>query len=124
MNCKGFTLIEALMAVAILGIALVGVLPSFITLLDANTLSEERSDAVAVAQLVREDLRRTEPSTLPSSGVSAVQLITVGDKEFEALTRYCVRSEYCGSASRHIVVEIAYAGTTVYQIETVYTKLQ
>ena len=49
MNCKGFTLVEALVAISIMGIALAGIVPSFIHNMDTNTSSEQHSDAVAVA---------------------------------------------------------------------------
>jgi prepilin-type N-terminal cleavage/methylation domain-containing protein len=120
MDCKGFTLIEALLAVAILGIALVGILPSFVTLLDANTLSEERSDAVAAAQLVMEDLRQTDPLSMPTSGSSAMTLVTVGGREYETVVSYCVDATYC----RHVTVDVSFGGRTVYSVESVYTRLQ
>ena len=47
MNEDGFTLIEGLLAIFLLGVVLTGVLPGFLTFLDANTASEETSDAVA-----------------------------------------------------------------------------
>jgi len=124
MAARGFSLVEALVGMAILGVALVGVLPSFVTALDANTISEERSDAVAAAQQVMEELRQTDPADLPDSGVSDVRLITVGSREYEALTRYCTEPDYCSAGSRHLVVEISFGGRTVYSVATVYTKLQ
>ena len=44
-NSKGFTVVEALLAVALLGIVLTGILPGLLTFLDANTFSESASDA-------------------------------------------------------------------------------
>ena len=56
-RCEGFTLVEALCATAILGIALVGILPTFTTYVDSNTRSEERSGAMAAGQQVLEQVR-------------------------------------------------------------------
>jgi prepilin-type N-terminal cleavage/methylation domain-containing protein len=123
MNSKGFTLLEALIALGILGVTLVALIPAFQMLMDANSLSEERSNALAAAQEVVEGLRHEDPASLPSSGSSAVQAISVGAHEYEVVTHYCQDTTYCGSDSRHIVVEVSFAGKDVYAIETVFTRL-
>jgi len=124
MNCRGFTLLEALVAMAILGIALAGLLPSFQSFMDANSLSEQRSNAVAAAQEVMEGLRQLDPSGLPSTGTSSVQAVTIGNHEYEVVANYCVETSYCSSAARHIVLEVSFAGKTVYTVESVFTRLQ
>lgn len=121
---RGFTVLEAILAMSILAIALVGVLPSFGTMLDANTLSETRSDAVAAAQLVVEDLRRQDMTELPSTGSSPVFFIELGSREFEGRIHYCPDPTYCTPGSRFLVVEIFFGGRTVYRVETVFTQLQ
>jgi hypothetical protein len=92
--------------------------------LDANSLSEERSNAVAAAQQVMEELRQFDPGSLPSSGSSAVQTIAVGNHEYEVTAYYCREAAYCTSAARHIVLEVNFGGQTVYTVETVYTQLR
>ena len=124
MNSRGFTLLEALVAMAILGIALAGLVPSFQSFMDANSLSEQRSNAVAAAQEVMEGLRQLDPSGLPSTGNSSVQAVTVGNHEYEVVATYCVETSYCSSAARHIVLEVSFAGKTVYTVESVFTRLQ
>jgi prepilin-type N-terminal cleavage/methylation domain-containing protein len=123
MNSKGFTLLEALVSLGILGVTLAAILPAFQALMDANSLSEERSNALAAAQEVMEGLRHEDPASLPSSGSSAVQAVTVGAHEYEVVTHYCRDTTYCGADSRHIVVEVSFAGKDVYEIETVFTRL-
>jgi prepilin-type N-terminal cleavage/methylation domain-containing protein len=123
MKSRGFTLVEAVIALAILGITIAAVLPAFIDFLDANSLSEERSNAVAAAQQVMEELRQVDPGSLPSSGSSAVQTVTTGNHEYEVTAHYCRTPSYCSTAGRHIVLEVNYGGKTVYTIETVYTRL-
>ena len=123
MNSKGFTLLESIIALAILSITLVGMLPAFQTFMDANTLSEERSNALAAAQEVMESLRHKDPSSLPSSGSSAIEAVQVGSQEYEVVTHYCQNGTYCGSDIRHITVEVSFAGKSVYTIETVFTRL-
>ncbi len=123
MNGSGFTMIEALIALAILGIAMVGVLPAFQTYVDANELSEEHSNALAAGQTVMEALRQVRPATLPNSGSSATQTVNAGEHDYEVVAHYCRRTEYCSSTSRHIVVEVSFAGEMIYELETVYTRL-
>ena len=53
-NEKGFSVIEALMGIFLLGIVLTGVLPAFMTFLDANSYSERTSDSVSAAQQMLE----------------------------------------------------------------------
>ena len=86
-------------------------------------VSEERSNALAAAQEVIEALRHKDPASLPSSGSSALQAVTVGAHEYEVLTHYCQKPTYCDADSRHIVVEVSFAGKDVYAIETVFTRL-
>lgn len=119
----GFTLLEATIALAILSVALVAMIPGFQTFLDANSLSEERSNALAAGQRAIETLRGKDPASMPSSGTSAVQAITVGSHEYEILTHYCKEASHCDADSRHIVVEVGFAGKNVYTIETVFTRL-
>lgn len=124
MNSRGFTLVEAAFALAILGIAMAAMLPSFIDFLDANSLSEERSNAVAAAQQVMEELRQFDPGSLPSSGSSAVQTVAIGEHEYEVTAFYCRNASYCSAAGRHIVLEVNYGGKTIYTVETVYARLR
>jgi prepilin-type N-terminal cleavage/methylation domain-containing protein len=123
-NERGFSLVESLCALAILLVALVGVVPTFYVLVNVDTLSERRSMAVAAAQQVMEALRQASPSSLPSSGSSAVQTVSVGRNDYEVTAHYCTRSAFCSADSRHIVLEVSFGGRNVYIVETVYTRLQ
>jgi hypothetical protein len=99
-------------------------LPAFLTLMDANTFSEEHSAALAAGQRAMERLRLTDPGSLPTAGSSAVQVIVVDGREFEVVTHYCRVAEYCSSSTRHVSVEIRYGGRKVYDVDTVYTRMQ
>lgn len=120
----GFTIMESLLAIFLLGVVLTGLLPGFMTYLDSNTTSEENSDAVAAAQMVLERLRLEDPSTLPTSGSSDPEVVDVGGRQFEVVSYYCTVTEFCGTDSRHIRVEVTYGGETLFEIESVYTRLQ
>lgn len=123
-RCDGFTLVEALFAMAILGVALASILPSFLTFLDTNSLSEERSDAVAAAQLVMEELRERDPASLPTSGSSAVRLVPVGSREFEVVTIFCADSSLCAAARRHVSVEVTFGGRVIYDVSSVFARVR
>lgn len=121
---RGVTLIETLVALAILGISLAGILPSFVTQLHSNTRNEERSGAVIAAQWVLDSLRLQDPSTLPATGASAPQLVTIGASPYEVTTRYCQRTAFCGVNSRHLRIEVRLRNRELYDVETVYTRLR
>jgi prepilin-type N-terminal cleavage/methylation domain-containing protein len=124
MNEKGFSLVESLCAMGILSIALLGVVPTFHVLMQVDTLSEERSNAVAAAQQVMEGLRQQLPSSLPTSGASAIQNVSVGKRVYAVRALYCTKASYCTADTRHLVLEVSYGGRNVYIVETVYTRLQ
>jgi prepilin-type N-terminal cleavage/methylation domain-containing protein len=124
LNARGFSLIESLIGLALLAVVLVSLLPAFLTLMDANTFSEEHSAALAAGQRVMERLRLTDPGSLPSTGSSAVQVVVVDGREFEVLAHYCRVAEYCSGETRHVTVVIRYGGHEVYDVDTVYTRMQ
>lgn len=68
-NRKGFTLVEILLALAILGIGLVGLLSVFVVGGNSIRHTVEKTEASFIAQLVIEDLKRqgqTDPTSLSS----------------------------------------------------------
>jgi prepilin-type N-terminal cleavage/methylation domain-containing protein len=124
MSQRGFSLVEVLLAVALVGTVILGVLPAFVVCKDTNTGNELRSGAAAAAQSVMEAYRREDPATLPTSGSSPLQVITVGDRDYEVVTHFCVESVWCDLQSRHLVVEVGFGTETILSIESVYTKLR
>ena len=100
-----------------------GILPAFQTYVDANALSEEHSNALAAGQTVMEGLRQVRPATLPKTGSSATQTVNAGEHDYEVVAHYCRQPKYCSTTSRHIVVEVSFSGETIYELETVYTRL-
>jgi type II secretory pathway pseudopilin PulG len=118
------SLIEALLAIVILGIALASVAQAFITQRTMNELNEQRSGAAAAAQQAMESLRRQDPASMPTSGSSSPQTITVDGRDYQVVTSYCVASTYCGAGSRHLRLEVSFAGRDLFDVETVYTQLR
>ena len=124
MNGKGFTLLEVLVAMGLLGMLLAGIVPVFFSMMAVNTRNEERSGAVAAAQQVLEELRRQDPALLPDSGTSGPQVIPVDDRAFEVTSWYCLAPEYCDDNSRHVLIEVKYGGRTFFSAESVLTQLR
>ncbi len=121
---RGIGLIEVLVAIAILAVVLAAVVPSFLFYLRTNTKSETRTQAVAAAQVVLEDLRLQDPTLLPSSG-STTRSVTIAGRSFNVVTTFCpTGSTLCSANARHVRVEVLYKGKKVYEVETVYTKLR
>jgi prepilin-type N-terminal cleavage/methylation domain-containing protein len=120
---RGFSLIEGLIALAILGIVLTALASAFITCLDANTRLEQRTAAVAVAQRTIETLRRQEPATLPEDGTT-VAVVALDGRDYEVLTHFCRDADFCSDDTRHLEVEVSFGGRTIYAVETVFTALR
>ncbi len=124
MTNKGFSLVEAIVATAILGILMAAVIPAFMSNLQVNNRNEQRSEAVNLAQQTLETLRRTDMASLPMSGSSTASALYNG-RTYTLVTRYCSAASYCAqNSARHLVVEIRLDGKKVYDVETVYTNLR
>ena len=106
----GFTLVETLVALVILGIALTGILPAFTSHTRVNARSQQRSGAIVAAQQVLESLRLDDPAAMPEAGSTAPQLVLVGDVPYEVITHYCENESLCDDASRHLTVEVQLDG--------------
>lgn len=122
MRREGLTLLEVLVALAVLTIGLVAVVPSFTGFLHVNTGSEVMTDAANVAQTLFEGYRLEDPTTMPTSGTTT-STVTYQGRTFQVATTYCVQSTYCGSGSRDIQVAVSYENNEVFRAETVYTQV-
>lgn len=123
MNQRGTTLVESLVALAVLGMVAVAILPAYMQQASANGRAEIRSGAVVAVQRQLETLRLIDPATLPTSGTSAPQLQTIDGRDFGITTTYCADATYCGTGSRHLLVEAFLDGQKIFDAETVYTQL-
>ena len=124
-NERGSTFIETMVSVAILGLAVSGIMSAFITLVDASSNSEDRSMAIAASQQVLEAMRLQDPETdMPNSGNDPPQTITVGSRQFQAIVSYCLNNTYCTATSKHVTVDMYVDGVEIYDVETVFTKFE
>ncbi len=130
-NSRGVTLVEALVAVAIVGIVLAATVPAFVGNLRINTDNETRSGAVTAAQTVMDRLRGDAawPEYGGSPGGPALPpVVTV-----EASARsYDVRIDYgpycddagtCYAGARRVELEVTHDGRVFYRVATVFTQL-
>ncbi len=124
MSERGTTFVEALFAISILAIAVTTLLGAFVTLVQTTTFTEERSKAIPASQQILESLRLQDPGSMPMSGSSAVQTVAVGSDEFQVVVHYCRNSAYCTATSRHLTVDVYFGGVKVYDVETVFTRLE
>ncbi len=120
---RGLSLVELLVALAVLGLVLAFVVPAFTGYLQTNTQSELRSQAIALAQAKLEELRLQNPAALPSSG-SIEENRSQGGRTYTVRTSFCTHAGLCASGSRHIQVEVIWNGRVVYRAETVFTQLR
>ncbi|CAN5771197.1 hypothetical protein BH24DEI2_BH24DEI2_03900 [soil metagenome] len=121
MNKKGMTVIEAIVAIAILSIVMAAVLPAFMTFAQTNQRSELRSGAVIAAQQVMDTMRRVQDTDFVGT-----HKVDSGLRTYDVTTSICAPgSAGCLSTqnAKHIRLEVQYAGKTYYSVETVFTQL-
>jgi len=125
LNKKGFTLLEVVFSLALFGLTISALSPAFLSYLEYISDSELRTEAVAAAQQVLDDLRFEEPPDMPLSGSDDAVDITIGDHTFEVVVTYCAEASFCVSNNtRHLSVDVTYFDREMYHVETVYTQLR
>lgn len=123
-RASGLTLIEAIIALAILGIALAAIIPAFTNYARVNTNSELRTGAISAGQQVMESLRQRTFANWPENG--ATEIASSGDRDYEVGISYCVEGDAdCLSRGqmRHVKLEVRHGGTVRYELETIYTAI-
>lgn len=122
---SGFTLIEVIVSISLFGIMLSTLPTAFISFMRFNTQMELRSQAMAAAQYVLDEMRLENPQTMPTSGVDS-EVVTIGSRNFLVNIRYCTNAAFCGASTmRHIAVQVDYGEQDdIYAVETVFTKLK
>lgn len=128
---QGLSLVEALVGMTIFLIALAFMIP----LLANNQLNvinrEIETGAISVSQRILDELRQTDISTLPSTGIktalpsgTSIASITELGKIYSANIIYCETASDCNTDTRQIKLQVNYNGQTIYTVETVYTKFE
>ena len=122
----GFTLVEVIVALAIMGVVIAASTTSFMTHLRANYSAEIVFEGEQATQSVIDDLRYVEVSSLPDSGTDAPRSISMNElRDFQVYVTYCPEEVYCSSDMvRHLRVRADYRGEAVYETETVFTQFE
>ncbi|WP_071932308.1 prepilin-type N-terminal cleavage/methylation domain-containing protein [Picosynechococcus sp. PCC 7003] len=131
---KGFSLIEAMAALAIFTIIFAVSAPLFFTQQKSNIDSEVRTGAVSLSQqkldTIRTDIstpKKIEGATGRSLGKEYLYNLYVCTKEIETAedgSINCSTEKDPSNPIRHILLEVKYNENTVYTVETVYTALR
>lgn len=122
-NRAGFSLIEAIIAIVIVGIVLAGVVPAFVSNLRINTDNEARTGAVAAAQTVLDQFRVRPKGDWPASG--STESVDSHGRTYSVLVAYeaFCQGGTCYTGAELIDLEVSYGGRTRYTVSTVFTTL-
>lgn len=120
---SGFSLIEILVSLGIVGIVSAFVTPAFIAQNRSNKLSEIRGLAITATDQRFDMMRAADPATLPDGGEEEFD-VAVGGIPFVLRVEYCVNSAWCSAVTRHLRITAIRNGQIVHESETVFTQLR
>lgn len=119
---QGFSLIEAIVAILILGVALSAIIPAFIFQAETTRGNELRTGAVAAAQQELDRLRRLDFAAWEDSGET--NTIDSGIREYQVTITYCEDGlDLCQASVQHVRADVTYNGEEIHSVETVFTSL-
>ena len=121
---KGFTLIEVMVALSILGLTSSLMLASFLNQVRTINRNVVKSGAVIAAAFVLDEVRSGDISALPISGSAAPVQITRDSKDYDVTISYCLNAALCSSSTKHLTASVSYKSKEVYNVETVYTDFE
>ncbi len=124
MSERGFSLVETLVAVALLAFLSTGILTAFSSQAASSGRNERRLAATAAAEQVLEFYRMDDPELMPTSGSVGPVVVAANTQEFEVFTLFCTRPTFCTDTARQLVVEVYSGPTKVYDVETVFTQVR
>lgn len=126
---QGLTLVETVVSILIFIVALSSIAPLFLSYTVSAFNNKLQTGAIAISQELMDELRQVDTSTLPSSGThtqlpSTESIATVSylGRDYNPRIIYCENTTFCDDNSRHIKVQVAYNGQTIYEAETIYTQ--
>ena len=140
-NAQGFSIIEMLVALVILGVALTSILPVFINYANINRRTAVRAEAISVAEQVMDELRQRNfaqwDAYRESVKASGIQIATVKDNDnsdggrtYIPMVSWCdkdLKLTLCkgdnadkDNQQRHVQVTVNFNGQAQYSVTTVY----
>lgn len=124
-NQNGYTILEVLVAVAILAIVISYSSTAVVNQVGANYRAVVRSEAAQAAQSVIDDLRNMDVPSMKTTGADPAINITVNaGRTYSVVVEYCKNTTYCTSSeARHVAVSVNHGGKDVYNTETVFTGI-
>ncbi|MFN8391684.1 MAG: type II secretion system protein [Bdellovibrionota bacterium] len=124
-NARGFTLLEVMIALMVFSIVMGGMVPAFVAQLRQNTLGEIRTESIAAGQIILDQLRFLDPTTLPRTGSDAARNVVVGTRTYSVVISYCENSSFCSTANnRHLTARVSYNNVQYFETQTVFTQLR
>lgn len=123
---RGLTLVEVVVAIAMFGIIMGFALPALLGNVRISQRTQQRNDAVAVAQITLEALRRSNVTSLPTAtNASDSSVVSYNGRPYNVKKVYCATPAYCVGSARHVTVEVRNdASSLLYSAQTVFTSLQ
>ena len=118
---QGFTLVEMLVALLILGLLLSVVLTAIASNTSLNSQTELRSQAAVAAQRLLDEQRNQ--SAWKASGSDPAVDVAVGGHTFQVTLSYCTNPSYCTDTARQIVSQASYNNKVLFSVETVFTSI-
>ncbi|MVN88173.1 prepilin-type N-terminal cleavage/methylation domain-containing protein [Deinococcus sp. HMF7620] len=125
----GFTIIELLIALAILGIAMTTVMSALLANTSLNTKMERQANAVRISEQTLEAYRqRTDYAALQKNDLS--DTVTMNGQSYTVVTDFCPNDLTtatktalpCNNTSVYIRVEVKYGTTILHRAETYFTQ--
>lgn len=119
---NGFTLVETLVSITLLGIILAAVVPALLSNTALNRDSDYRTKGYQAVKRVIDEYRTVDLSD-PLISVDNIKDITISGTPFKVSTDFCSIPSYCVSNAKQFVVT-AKIGQKIYAtIETVFTTV-
>lgn len=120
---EGFTLIETLVTIVVVTIGIMGVLALMSGVFNINQRADTQGQAVQLAQLEFDTLKRTALSKVPATG-TVDRTVNYSGRDFTVRQRYCVTAAYCIGDQRSVQMDILLNNTVMFTGETVLTELR
>jgi prepilin-type N-terminal cleavage/methylation domain-containing protein len=125
MSKKGISIIEVLVAIVVLGIALAGILPSFIGYSKLNRDADVRAGAATAATQVLDRLRQDTfgswsslGDAVPGNTNQRTLSIDTGFRTYAVTVTLC--NTRCTGTSRDVTVVVSSNGKEYYRVGTVF----